>query len=155
VAMSAIEKLRKPQTPEVKPLPDRMSNWGPPGSAMLISTPQDVDAVVSKVPKGKLATLNSLRDALARQHEADLTCPITTGIFLGIVARAAAEMEEMGAKRVTPYWRVLKSDGTLNDKYPGGIVAQKKRLEAEGFKIAKKGKSNLIVVDFEKKLAVL
>lgn len=155
MAMSAIEKLRKPQRPEVKPLPDRMSNWGPPGSAMLISTPQEVDALVGKVRKGRLATLNNLRDALARQHKADLTCPITTGIFLNIVARAAGEMEEMGAKRVTPYWRVLKSDGTLNDKYPGGVKDQKKRLEAEGFRVVKKGKFNWMVEDFEAKLAKL
>jgi 6-O-methylguanine DNA methyltransferase, DNA binding domain len=154
MAMSAIEKFRKPMDAKVvHPLPERVAHWGPPGASMLISTPQEVDAIVGRVPKGKLATINSLREVLAKQHKPTITCPITTGIFMNIVAKAAAEMEEMGAKRVTPYWRVLKSDGALNEKYPGGTAAQKKRLEAEGFKIVKKGKNALVVEDFEKQLA--
>jgi hypothetical protein len=40
---------------------------------------------------------------------------------------------------VTPYWRTLKTGGLLNEKYPGGIVAQRARLEAEGHVIVKKG----------------
>jgi hypothetical protein len=153
MAMSAIEKLRKPQAPEIIfPLPERVAHWGPPGASMLISTPQEIDAVVRRVKKGKLATINTLRDALARQHKTTITCPVTTGIFMNFVAKAAAEMEEMGARRVTPWWRVLKSDGTLNDKYPGGVAEQKKRLQAEGFSIVKKGKTKLAVRDFEKRL---
>jgi 6-O-methylguanine DNA methyltransferase, DNA binding domain len=156
MAMSAIEKFRKPMEAKVvHPLPERVAHWGPPGASMLISTPQEIDVLVGRVPKGKLATINSLRDALAKQHNTTITCPITTGIFMNIVAKAAGEMEEMGAKRVTPYWRVLRSDGSLYDKFPGGTNEQKKRLEAEGFSIVKKGKTMLVVEDFEKKLAAL
>jgi hypothetical protein len=156
MAMSAIEKFRKPMDAKiVHPLPERVAHWGPPGASMLISTPQEVDAVVGRVKKGKLATINTLREVLARQHKTTITCPVTTGIFMNIVAKAAGEMEEMGSKKVTPYWRVLKSDGTLNDKYPGGAAGQKKRLEAEGFKVVKKGKTSLMVQDFEAKLAAL
>ena len=57
----------------------------------------------------------------------------------------------MGKKRITPYWRTLKSGGQLNEKYPGGIPQLKKRLAAEGHKIVKKGKRYL-VADFEKAL---
>ena len=156
MALSAIEKLRKPQSVQiVHPLPERVAHWGPPGASMLISTPQEIDEVVRKIPKGKLATINSLRERLARQHGTTITCPVTTGIFMNIVARAAAEMEEMGAKRVSPWWRVLKTGGALNEKYPGGTAAQKKRLAAEGFRIVKKGKSSLMVEDFETRLAKL
>jgi hypothetical protein len=156
MAMSAIEKFRKPMDAKiVHPLPEKVAHWGPPGASMLISTPQEVDAVVGKVPKGKLATINTLREALARQHKTTITCPVTTGIFMTIVAKAAGEMEDMGAKRVTPYWRVLKTDGTLNEKYPGGIPALKRKLEAEGFKVVKKGKAKWMVEDFEEKLAKL
>jgi hypothetical protein len=153
MAKSAIEKLRTPMDAKiVHPLPERVSHWGPPGASMLISTPQEIDAVVRRIKKGTLATINTLRDALAKQHKTTITCPVTTGIFMNIVAKAAAEMEEMGARRVTPWWRVLKSDGTLNDKYPGGVAEQKKRLQAEGFSIVKKGKTKLAVSDFEKRL---
>lgn len=156
MAMSAIEKLRKPSEVQiVRKLPPRVAHWGPPGASMVISTPPEVDELVRKIPKGRLATVNSLREALARAHKTTIACPVTTGIFLNIVAKAAAEMEEMGAKRVAPWWRVLKSDGTLNDKMPGGAMEHKKRLEAEGFKVIAKGKSSLTVDGFEKKLARL
>ena len=72
-----------------------------------------------KVPKGKLTTINEIRSALARKHRVDVGCPITTGIFAWIAANAAEEAAADGAKRVTPYWRTLKTGGELNPKYPG------------------------------------
>ena len=36
---------------------------------------------------------------------------------------------------ITPYWRVLKDDGRLNEKFPGGVEAQAARLEEEGHTI--------------------
>lgn len=153
---SAIDKLKAGQKPQiVHPLPERIAHWGPPGASMVISTPAEVDELVAMIPKGKLATVNTLRDALAKRHKTTIACPITTGIFFGIVAKASAEREMMGAKRVTPWWRVIKSDGTLNPKMPGGLAEHRKRLEAEGFTVVKKGKANLAVADFERKLAAL
>lgn len=156
MAMSAIEKLRKPQEPEIiQPLPEKVAHWGPPGASMVIPTPQQIDALVGKIPKGRIATINTLREALSRLNGTDIACPVTTGIFFSIVAKAAAEMENMGPKRVTPWWRVIKSDGTLNVKMPGGLAEHRKRLEAEGFHVVKKGKVNLGVADFAGKLAKL
>ena len=43
--------------------------------------------------------------------------------------------ETSGRKRITPFWRTLKSTGELNPKYPGGIAAQARRLRAEGLAI--------------------
>ena len=67
------------------------------------------------------------------------------------VFHAAAEAETEGAKRVTPYWRTLKTGGEVNPKYPGGLAALTKRLRAEGHKLVSKGK-RLLVADYEKKL---
>ncbi len=106
---------------------------------------------MQKVPKGKLTTINELRAALARQHKANFSCPITTGIFAWIAAHAAEEASAEGRKRITPYWRTLKTGGELNPKYPGGIPALKKRLVAEGHKVVQKGK-RFLVADFEKAL---
>jgi alkylated DNA nucleotide flippase Atl1 len=53
------------------------------------------------------------------------------------------------------WWRVIQSDGKLNPKFPGGIGAHRKNLEAEGFKITQAGKTSLVVEDFEWKLAKL
>ena len=37
----------------------------------------------------------------------------------------------------------LKANGELNPKYPGGVEAQKEKLEAEGHVILKKGRTNI------------
>jgi hypothetical protein len=106
---------------------------------------------MKQVPRGCVVTINELRAALAKRHKTDFACPITTGIFSWIAAHAATEAEAEGAKRITPYWRTLKTGGELNPKYPGGIAGLAKRLRAEGHKIISKGKRTL-VVDYEKKL---
>ncbi|HAB18575.1 MAG TPA: MGMT family protein [Verrucomicrobiota bacterium] len=110
--------------------PSQRKRWG--GRTMVIATPREVDAIIRKIPRGRTATINDLRARLAKQHGTDTACPITTGIFSWIAAHAAAEDEAVGKKRITPWWRVLKSDGKLNPKYPGGVEEQRKRLRAEG-----------------------
>lgn len=123
--------------------------WGE--GTFVIPAPLEVDALMKRVPKGRLVTINELRDALAAKHGTDFACPITTGIFSWIAAHAAAEAEAGGAKRVTPYWRTLKVGGEVNAKYPGGIAELRKRLVAEGHQVRQKGK-RFLVVDFEKRL---
>jgi hypothetical protein len=114
----------------------------------------EVDELMRRVPKGKLITVNEVRATLAKKHGASIGCPITTGIFALIAARAAAESEAEGKKRITPYWRTLKAQGEVNPKYPGGIAAQRVRLEAEGHTVIARG-NRLIVLDYERHLARL
>src|SRR5438445_12166753 len=109
----------------------RMSRrWG--AGTLAIPAAREVDALMRQVRKGKLTTLDALRAALAKRHGATIACPITTGIFAWIAAHAADEAQRQGAKRITPYWRTLKSGAQLNPKYPGGIENLKRRLQAEG-----------------------
>ena len=137
--------------PKVGRITGRMTRrWGT--GTMVIPAPKEVDALMKKVPDGKLVTINELRARLAQQHKASIACPITTGIFAWIAAYAAEEAAAAGKNNVTPYWRTLKSGGQLNEKYPGGISRLKKRLEAEGHRVFKRGK-RYFVADFEKSLA--
>ena len=115
-----------------------------------IPAPIEVDALMKKVPRGRLTTINDLRAALSKKHKTDFACPITTGIFSWIAAHAADEMARQGRKRITPYWRTLKSDGQINPKYLGGAEAIREKLEAEGHSVIQKGK-RFLVKDFEKK----
>ena len=123
------------------------TRWGE--GTMVIPAPIEVKELMDKIPKGKLASINELRAALAKTHRTDIACPITTGIFAWIAAHAAEESAAEGAKRITPYWRTLKTGGELNPKYPGGIEGVSKRLQAEGHKVIQKGKRYL-VADWEK-----
>ena len=141
--------------PKVVNLDERQAKrWGM--GTMAIPAPREVDALMRQVPKGKVTTINHLREAVARKHKATIGCPITTGIFAWIAAHAAEEAEAEGRKDITPWWRTLKSGGELNEKYPGGVVGQARRLKAEGYAfVPAKGKKPPKVKDYEKVLAKL
>ncbi|MCX8056099.1 MAG: MGMT family protein, partial [Ignavibacteria bacterium] len=96
-------------------------------------------------------TINEIRKILAKKYQTTIACPITTGIFAWISANAAEEEIKLGKKKIIPYWRTLKSNGEINDKYPGGVKKQIKLLEEEGFEIIRKGKK-FFVKDYEKYL---
>lgn len=123
---------------------------------MVILTPKIVDDFIRTIPKGKLATINLIRQKFAREYNADTTCPLTTGIFTWISAGAAEEERSAGKKHISPYWRVLKEGGKLNPKFPGGVKQQAEQLSKEGFKIIP-GKSDTSwkVIDYENKLMIL
>jgi len=144
-------KLEKPQQPKIVDVPPRMQRQCGEGR-MLIPRPLDVDALVRDVPRGKLVTVNQIRARLAAEHHADVTCPMTTGIFLRISAEAAEEDRRAGKTRIAPYWRVLREGGRLNEKYPAGVAAQARHLKDEGHRVGWKGKSGCVVIDFERRL---
>ena len=145
------EKLEKPEKPRIETAPEKWAKkYG--GYKMLIPTPKLIDKTVRLIPKGKLAAVSQIRSYIAKKFDADFACPLTTGIFLRIVAEAAEEEKRAGKTNITPYWRVIYDDGTLNPKFPGGTDNLKTLLEREGFKIVPKGKKKLKVEDFEKYL---
>jgi len=115
-----------------------------PGDLVVLAPPLEVDGIMKKVPKGKIITINEICIKLAKKHNVNFCCTLTTGIFIMTAAHAAVEDKTNGIKRITPYWRTLKMDGFLNEKFPGGAIKQKKILEEEGFKIIKKGKKYFV-----------
>ncbi len=147
------EKLEKPQEPKVVQIPATMSRFGK--GMMLIPTPMLVDELMRKVPRGKLITSGELRRKLAANFGTDVTCPLTTGIFVRNAAEAAEEDRANGKRRLTPYWRVIKDDGSLNPKYPGGVESQARNLRAEGFTVTRKGKTARLVKEFQRNLFTL
>lgn len=123
---------------------------------MLVPRPLDVDALIRKVKKGKLVTQAQIRERLAKDFHVDHACPITTGIFIRIAAEAAEEDLREGKKQITPYWRMIKTDGSLNEKFPGGTKAQAAHLRKEGHGIQpSEGKKPPRVKNFEKSLQKL
>ncbi len=149
------EKLEKEQEPFVVDVPPKMAKRFGTGT-MLIATPLLVDALIRKAEKGKLVTIGEIRKRLAKDFKVDSTCPLTTGIFLRIAAETAEEDLGMGRQEITPYWRVVRDNGSLNEKFPGGVDAQTTHLREEGHTIElSKGKKPPRVKDFEKALQEL
>jgi alkylated DNA nucleotide flippase Atl1 len=105
------------------------------GDSVVITPAIEVDQIMKKIPKGKVITLNEICEKLAKRHNTQYCCTLTTGIFVTIAANAAKE-----TNGDTPYWRTLKNNGELNKKYPGGLENQKELLEKEGHQIINKGK---------------
>lgn len=120
------------------------------GEKMFFAPPVTYDEIMKKVPRGKVITVGAIREYLAEENSADFTDPITAGIFVSIAAWASHQRTE----DETPYWRTLKANGELNAKYPGGIAAQKEKLEAEGHTVVERGRKNIryYVKDYEKVL---
>jgi alkylated DNA nucleotide flippase Atl1 len=136
--------------PKVEKITEKMSKrWGT--GTIVIPAAIEVDDLMKKVPAGKVTTINEIRAALAKKHNATIGCPMTTGIFAWIAAHAAEEQRQLGEENITPYWRTLKTGGLLNEKYPGGAEAQRLVLEQEGHTVIKKGK-NYAVINYEASL---
>ena len=133
--------------PKIQTITDQKSIEKYGGNRMYFAPPADYDRVMKQVPYGKVITIGKIREYFARLNEADFTEPITAGIFVSIAAWASYQR----SNDETPYWRTLKADGELNPKYPGGIEAQREKLEAEGHTVIKKGRTNIryFVKDFE------
>jgi hypothetical protein len=127
----------------------KSKRWGT--GTFVIPAPMEVNELMRRVPKGKLTTIDQLRQVLALRHGATIACPITTGIFAWISAHAAAEARAEGKKNTAAYWRTLKSNGELNPKYPGGIAGLRRKLSSEGHRVIQKGK-RFFVQEFQERL---
>ena len=119
------------------------------GDPVVLVNPSEVVELMKKVPKGKIITIVEICKTIAKKHKVKGCCSLTTGIFIMTAANATEEAAQMGKTLDIPYWRTLKADGFLNEKYPGGALAQKRLLEEEGFTIVKKG-NKFAVKDFDK-----
>lgn len=106
-----------------------------PGDSVVLAPPLAVNEIMKGIPEGKLITLGEICQKLAEKYGAKYCCTLTTGIFVMIAAHAA---EETGNN--IPYWRTLKNNYELNEKYPYGVEKQKELLEKEGHTIIRKGK---------------
>ena len=121
------------------------------GDSIVLVNPSEVVEVMKAVPEGKLVTIIEICKHIAQNHAVKACCSLTTGIFIMTAANAVEEAACEGRDLHLPYWRTLKADGFLNEKYQGGIEAHKRLLENEGFTVRQKGK-RLYVPDYRKHL---
>lgn len=140
--------------PKIQIITDQASIKRYGGERMYFAPPMAYDAIMKRVPAGQVITTGNIRDYLARQNGADFTEALSAGCFVSIAAWASHQRQ---GEAPTPYWRTLKAGGELNPKYPGGVQAQKEKLEAEGHIILTRGRSNIkyFVKDYEAKCCQL
>lgn len=133
-----LQKLNNGRKPEIKVLQKSFADIEA-GEKMLIPTPQLVDAYIRSIPKGKETTMAQMRKDLAVEYHADKTCPLTSGIFLRIVAEAAHEEMQQGKpiSKITPYWRIMDEKTTTAKKLTVGMEFLKEQRKKEKLGVAK------------------
>jgi hypothetical protein len=127
------EKMAHPPQPEVSVL-DKPYAGSAPGAKMLIPTPAIVKAYIESIPLSQTRTPTVMRTELAKQNSADMTCPLTAGIFTRIVAEAALDEMRSGEpfESITPFWRLVGPRTPLAKKLSCGPDFVRERREAEG-----------------------
>ncbi len=110
------------------------------GDQIILVNPSEIVPLMQKVPEGRVTTIAEICKSIARNHNVKGCCTLTTGIFIMTAANAVEEAKQENSDMNVPYWRTLKSDGFLNEKYPGGAEAHGKLLENEGLQVSRKGK---------------
>jgi hypothetical protein len=85
------------------------------GTLMHIASPGAIANYCQRVPIGETRKIERMRHELARAAHAQATCPVTTAIYLRIVAEAAL-MDMADGKPVAdvvPFWRVVDPDSKV------------------------------------------
>lgn len=100
------------------------------GQSMYISSPEEVASYIQGLPYGETRTPKEMRADLALHAGADVTCPVSTGIFLRLAIEDVLTMFAIEESPL-PFWRVvdekhavLKKLGLLPD-----TIAKMRRLE--------------------------
>ena len=128
------QKLDNGRDPKVVTLPKPFCGVQA-GAKLFVGTPRLVKQYIDYIPRGSSTTVAHMRDDLAAQFNADVTCPTSTGIFVRIVAEAALEDLANGTpeKKITPFWRVVDENSPVASKLScGPAFIQKMRASERG-----------------------
>ncbi|MEM9331000.1 MAG: hypothetical protein AAGA53_06720 [Pseudomonadota bacterium] len=115
--LSACDKLRRKKSPKKVRLEYDFAGIKT-GQMMFVGTPMIVDAYIRKIPLGTTRTVVAMRNELARRNKCDATCPVSTAIFVRMVAEAALEELEAGktSAEIAPFWRVIEGKDKIAKK---------------------------------------
>ena len=120
---------------------------------ILIPSALDIERIINMTKVGELLTNDTIREVLAKEKNVQVTAAIPTGVYLKYIALAAEDEKAEKKIKITPYWRVLKPDGTINPKFPIAVDELMKILKKEGHKFEiGKGKKPPKVISFETKI---
>ncbi|MFI4962682.1 MAG: hypothetical protein ACHP6H_02365 [Legionellales bacterium] len=127
------EKLHNGKVSKIEVLDKNFADI-PKGATMLIATPEIVDAYIRNIPKGTHTGLQQMRKDLAAEYNAQYCCPVTSGIFLRIVAEAAygEYMAGKPLKKITPFWRMIDGKAPVTKKLTFGVAFIKEQRAKEG-----------------------
>ena len=98
---------------------------------MLISSPKSIANYIEKIPYGTEKPVKLMRLELAKNSNANNTCPLTTGIFLRIAIEASIEQAKEG-KPILPFWRLISEKSSITKKIPISLETLRELRASEG-----------------------
>ena len=132
MAKSWREKFFSKKKFEIKTI--QKNFWGHvPGSKMLIPTPLIIQEYINHIESGNISEVETMRNDLAIEYGADFTCPMTTGIFLRIVAEYNYENLSKKGTEISPFWRIIDPNSRLSDRlsFDKKIIINKRNEEIQ------------------------
>jgi hypothetical protein len=106
----------------------------PKGTVLFVGTPAIIQDYMKDIPEGEVRTLQRLRRDIARANRCQAMCPVSTALFLRMIAEVA--WDELLAGRapsdVTPFWRVIGPGTPIAKRLrvPEAWLLRQRRLEA-------------------------
>jgi len=94
------------------------------GDKVVLVNPSEVVEIMKEIPKGRLTTIVEICKKIARQHDVEACCSLTTGIF--IMTAANAVEEHIGKARCWTYHIGEHSEQTVF--LIRNILVDKKRI---------------------------
>ena len=90
----------------------------PKGAKLHISSPVEIAAELKTIPPGSFMSIQAVRRRLAEKNKCDATCPVSTSIFLRIVAEHTWEEfnSSSSTQDLAPFWRVVESSSPMAKK---------------------------------------
>lgn len=128
---------------KIEVIPKTMEKFFGCSGQMVKPSADTVKAIVGKIHKGKLITLDQLRRKLASDFGVDTACPASTTKALKILAKE---------DKPVCYWRVVKKNGELIAMHSNGIKRHVSLLESDGLEIDHNKKTPAVLL-FEAKLS--
>jgi hypothetical protein len=98
---------------------------------MLYPSREMIEAKMREVPAGGATDLVAIRAALAEEHGAASTCPVTTQRVVREIAEASVDAWRAGDELAAPFWRVIDPDRPTADRLAGGADFIRARQQAE------------------------
>lgn len=133
MAKTWLQKFHNGRKPEIDQT-DKPFSGIPASEKFLISTPEEIDNYIRKIPKGRSVSFQTMKKDIALDHGVEYMCPLTAGIFTRIVAELAYEQNQKGESldKITPFWRVVNLKMPLAKKLSFGTDFLTQMRKAEG-----------------------
>jgi hypothetical protein len=88
------------------------------GAILFVATREIIEVYMHSIPFGECRTIHRLRNELARKYNCDATCPVSTAIFIRLIAdKALIELHNGKSKNeIAPFWRLIEADSKIAKK---------------------------------------